>query len=1844
MTSRRPMTRSFSGNGRSSSFNNEDEISSSNGRSESRNPYLSNVRPENRSTLCSVMAQLTDDIQPSFDITLRSKAVSETCNVKFTCVVSGYPAPELTWYKDDMEMDRYCGLPKYEIGKNGKTHTLHIYNCTVDDAAIYQASACNSKGIVSCSGVLEVGTMSEYKIHQRFFAKLKQKAENKKRELEESRKRGKENVRSSPDRSQRKRMSPEEAEPPKAPRAPQEEAQVADVVERPAAISVEPNGVSAEACKKDGSQSLDLEAETKNSTIETLAKKKSKVSNGIDSGAFSSNHTVQGNGGENSYDGGLSLAQFLAETLHSQVAEDKQNLARSEKTVQVDNSSADVDMEKQSETQKEKQEKERALAEEQERKRIKERDLEMEKQREKERECARQREMLQRTTQAPPSGAKMETKAHKESDHHNIQASLSSVLHSVKDFFFGKNKKGHSHDEESSEEKERDFPVVPKQLYPSPPPHHPQELFVKPEVYEPPKEEAVPLEVNEPQKAPGIVVSDTQPVSLEQLTPDEHNHMITIPHTEDEPETFEIALEDVADSEEKNIVDMCLEVVSDRPQNVSLSVLPSSIEVANTNYQTVPVTKVVVPNPHEVNIPVLSLELDHLVQRGETQAAPKQDPCEYTPSPESTQKSGCHMSNPPTVALRGSLPDCSVFFTDNHETTEIDSHENVEMEVQEMHVDVNIIVSDYEIQENHSQSIQDKGEKVMEEIQPWPHVEDGIQMIDSETPALIERVLTIESIEPEQLLLVLGENLLIQSQEECITENTKNHCSKTDESISVSQKTLEETPIFEECIGNGDYNFIEDATPVLRESEEQTILKAETQVPVVPKAEEKAEELYMKNVNIQGMNEVLTFKNEKAVESEEVEGQTKLDVQYKSSNRLETQPERDNVSMHDEISLSSSVSRPADNTSHLGGFTENVPEIRIFDSVMEDLSEFKQNEYIAIPPIEIMKSEVGEPIPSKPFSLTDLESEHAIFLIKEEKDASEMEVKTTAMSPVIVGVSPAEEKMQDNDLFPAAKNVQEIAQQDEKILTLIGEKTNNLHSARLSVMNQWIPTINICCTDGFKLTDDDDHHSLAKPSAFDGPLPHEAPKSPLFVVPPISVSVCEDSPSETKLPPTIENTESESLLKMLRGVESDLEKITTVDTDKCHGDQKQDTEKERISNNIPSVSCKTAEVVSIIPSLSKATDSVSITASDRVKPTRESKTEPEIDRLGFKNPTPPMMSPASLRMFLAKAAPTTDSPGGMSVPAITVGDSSQSDKTGDELSGGSTPTSSLSCESSPRLKRRDSLSQIRSATPEELASGARRKIFIPKTQGVEGESAMVGPGVLDVQCKKETPYMSPSQARRAVFLQASAGSQTPPLERRSPLLARRKTTLDVPRVLEETTVEEPENPANETKPVEKEKLNPFKAPQVIRKIRGELFTDVSGHLKLWCQFFNVLSDSTIKWYRDEEEIVEVQRSGGDESQVALAIVQASIRDCGVYGCTIKNEYGTDSTDFLLSVDILSEFLLRDDSEVGEEIEMTPLTFSKGLADSGLWGDKFFGRIMTEEAHLGEGCKHKASRVKVIYGLDPVFESGSTCIMKVQNPISYGTKEESNLMERNLEITKQECRIQNIVREYCKIFAAEARVIEKFGLALEVIPQYLMYRPANSVPYATVEADVNGVYLKYCLMDDKGRLITRTISEVEQKCCTFQHWIHQWTHGNLLVTQLEGVGMKITNVRVATKSKGYQGLTDNGSPNVFEQFLTQHQCNYYCGLLGLQSLKVMDSLQQPLKIKGSRSPLLNRKLGQGSSPQIQRKGLGSPQTAKKATSSPQTVRKTNSSPKVVRKTEETEDRPKMVEISKDVTIR
>uniref|UniRef100_A0A3B4TGZ2 non-specific serine/threonine protein kinase n=1 Tax=Seriola dumerili TaxID=41447 RepID=A0A3B4TGZ2_SERDU len=1154
MGSRRTTPRSTSWNGGSSNGDDSGGTSRPGGCS-----YLSNVRPENRSTLCSVMAQLTEETQPAFQTTLKSKAVSENCNVKFSCVVTGYPAPQVNWYKDDMQLDRYCGLPKYEIFRNGQNHSLHIYNCTVEDAAIYQASAINSKGIVSCSGVLEVGEMNEFKIHQRYFAKLKQKAEHRRREAE-----GKENQEPlrtiSPDRTQRKRRSTMEA-----------------FLSMPSSMEDESNEESPQAV------AVGTEDRLQEATVEEVEEK--PVTNGQ---VVNENGN---NGGTYIYDSAQKI--FTAHQPKTPFVKKKIKISNIAKVAKADTLGERV-----------------------------------------------------------------------------------------------------------SEERKQiiGFNEIPKPV------------------------------------SKVISIAELLRSQIKALDLTLANSMSTIPVQTDfvqEPTTTASkTCQELRDDDRK-----CkLEVKTSIPGRK---------------------TEAIIDDTPATNIKVTLTTVRHQLSKTE----------------------------PPAQALQKPL---LIETTGPHGGAS-----------------------------KYNKGVMDIGQ------------ENGTS---SQVPSHCPVVSLTES-----------ENV----KHKFLPSSSKDEVTNRPTSISNLSGTVSQ--------GSG------------------TLIKADGQES---------------NITI------LEHAQDEPVRGKDMESTQKLTPEIKLNSRTER------------------------------GITEINSTTRLDRYKMEELN------------------------------------------------------------------------------------------------------TNN--SSLQSV--QKFPTQSVFSTD------------------------------------------------------TQESTQDSSMV-------------------------------EEFSR-------------------------------------RDSLTNPTL-------------------------------------------------------------------EASPLLKKRNCVSPIPSATPQELASGARRKILTPKAKPKEAAEAT---SPVDNQAQKKEVSTQSSKL--------STSPQTSPVERRSPLLSRRKIASETQAPSQQLT-EEISTLKTEGKPTEKDKHNPFKAPQVIRKIRGETFADTSGHLKLWCQFFNVLSDSTIKWYKNEEEIAQIKRNAGDETQVNLAIVQASCSDSGVYGCSITNEYGTDSTDTLLSTDILAGMSLREDLGVGEEIEMTPLIFSKGVADSGIWANKLFGRIMMQESHIGDGCSHKVWRAKVIYGLEPVFESGNTCIIKVRNPIAYGGKEESCLVERNLDIVKQECKIQNLAREYCKIFSAEARVIENFGPSLEVLPVYLMYRPANTVPYATVEADLTGVYQKYSVLDHTGRIDVRTGSVVEQKCCALQHWIFQWTNGNLLLTRLEGVDTKITNVGISVKSTGHQGLCVEGNPKVFEQFVSQHQCNYFCGLLGLRSLKVMDSLLTPTKAKGSRSPLLQRKMAAGSS---------SPQTGRKAAGSPRMPRKAEPEGRMTPTKQKAADAPKVVKMA------
>lgn len=118
------------------------------------------------------------------------------------------------------------------------------------------------------------------------------------------------------------------------------------------------------------------------------------------------------------------------------------------------------------------------------------------------------------------------------------------------------------------------------------------------------------------------------------------------------------------------------------------------------------------------------------------------------------------------------------------------------------------------------------------------------------------------------------------------------------------------------------------------------------------------------------------------------------------------------------------------------------------------------------------------------------------------------------------------------------------------------------------------------------------------------------------------------------------------------------------------------------------------------------------------------------------------------------------------------------------------------------------------ATPEELASGARRKIYLPKTKqvGQEEEATPESPGHM------RSPNVSPQQSRKnAALLPSPALALCPPAEQCSPTLTRKMATLEVPKLYEEPTGdsssdhEVPEDAKPEAQPAESKKANnPFK--------------------------------------------------------------------------------------------------------------------------------------------------------------------------------------------------------------------------------------------------------------------------------------------------------------------------------------------------------------------------------------------------------------------------------------------------
>ncbi|XP_014896024.1 alpha-protein kinase 2 [Poecilia latipinna] len=381
----------------------------------------------------------------------------------------------------------------------------------------------------------------------------------------------------------------------------------------------------------------------------------------------------------------------------------------------------------------------------------------------------------------------------------------------------------------------------------------------------------------------------------------------------------------------------------------------------------------------------------------------------------------------------------------------------------------------------------------------------------------------------------------------------------------------------------------------------------------------------------------------------------------------------------------------------------------------------------------------------------------------------------------------------------------------------------------------------------------------------------------------------------------------------------------------------------------------------------------------------------------------------------------------------------------------------------------------------------------------------------------------------------------------------------------------------------KQKIPPKEDPKVVEPIQVESVSGDPQSMCLWCQFAGVHSDYTVTWSRDGAPLAQINRSAGDESRVSVIIANASHKDLGKYECQLSCSHGSVYLDYVLTYEVLSEIVIPASpkiiSTMPEELcsEEEDAHCSRLLFKDDFLSDQYFGEnhpisILTEKVHFGEGMHRRAFRTKLKAGQIPLLVPGHSCVLKVHNAISYGTNNNDDLLQKNFHLAVEECQVQNTAREYIKAYTSAAQSVETFGDVPEIIPIYLVHRPSNDIPYATLEEELIGDFVKYSVKDGKEINVMRRDSEAGQKCCAFQHWVYHNTEGNLLVTDMQGVGMKLTDVGIATCKKGYKGFKGNCATSFIDQFKALHQCNKYCEILGLKSLQ-----PKPKKVSAAPKP-------------------------------------------------------------------
>nr|XP_012615260.1 transient receptor potential cation channel subfamily M member 6 isoform X4 [Microcebus murinus] len=250
---------------------------------------------------------------------------------------------------------------------------------------------------------------------------------------------------------------------------------------------------------------------------------------------------------------------------------------------------------------------------------------------------------------------------------------------------------------------------------------------------------------------------------------------------------------------------------------------------------------------------------------------------------------------------------------------------------------------------------------------------------------------------------------------------------------------------------------------------------------------------------------------------------------------------------------------------------------------------------------------------------------------------------------------------------------------------------------------------------------------------------------------------------------------------------------------------------------------------------------------------------------------------------------------------------------------------------------------------------------------------------------------------------------------------------------------------------------------------------------------------------------------------------------------------------------------------GEEItiyrleESSPLNLDKSMSSWSQHGRAAMIQVLSREEM--DGGLRKAMRVISTWSEDDVLKPGQVFIVKSFLPevVQMWRKifQESTVLHLCLREIQQQRAAQKLIYTFNQVKPQTIPYMPRF---LEV---FLIYcHSANQ--WLTIEKYMTGEFRKY--NNNNGDEITPSTT-LEELMLAFSHWTYEYTRGELLVLDLQGVGENLTDPSVIKpedkQSRGMVFGPANLGEDAIRNFIAKHRCNSCCRKLKLPDLKRND---------------------------------------------------------------------------------